>query len=129
MATAEIIKDQITDESIYKAAYGEWVGVLASMWDAIGKDVDDRRLKVYAEQFKNIPYGLLEKAVARAIRNNGNYLTVPSVSALWDAIKREAGDSMNIDFRNRDALEAVETWVEHEEAKLDAATYRFAGQS
>ena len=120
MATAEVIEKEITEESIYQAAYGEWIGVLASMWDAIGKDVDERRLAVYEKQFKHIPLGLLEKAVARAIRNNGNYLSVPSIGALWSAIKKETGE-----YPNMDVLEAVKLWEDRRTAEFDAIVYRF----
>jgi len=120
MATVEIIEKEVTDESIYQAAYGEWIGVLASMWDAIGKDVDERRLAYYEKKFANIPLGLLEKAVDRAIRNNGNYLTVPSVGALWSAIKKETGEHPNMDV-----LEAVQLWENEIGARFDASLYRF----
>lgn len=120
MATVEITETEITDQSIYKVAYGEWIGALASMWDAIGKDVDERRLAVYEKQFESVPFGLLEKAVGRAIRNNGNYLSVPSVGALWAAVKKETGYHSNMDV-----LEAVQLWESESGARLDASMYRF----
>src|SRR5690349_3264479 len=95
----------ISDGQITQMATDEWVSVLMSMWEAIGKDVDEKRLTIYAKQFSIVPLGLLEKAVGRAIRNNGNYLTVPTVGALWDALRRELGNPRDID-------QAIEQWCE-----------------
>lgn len=101
----------------YKVAIDEWIAALVRMWDAVDKPVDDKRLSVYAEEFKDIPFGLLEKAVGRAIRNNGVYSTVPTVGALWAAIRKEAGD-----FPNMDVMEVVALW---EQEKYERIIYRF----
>jgi hypothetical protein len=115
-----ILEDQALDEQIYKEAYAEWMGVLVKMWDAVDKDVDEKRLAVYAEEFQSIPLGLLEKAVSRAIRNNGVYLSVPSVGALWIAIQKEIGD-----LPNMDVMEVVNLWKERQAEQFDALLYRF----
>jgi len=117
---AILVEDLALDESIQKAAYQEWVGILVRMWDAVDKDVDDRRLALYAEEFTNIPLGLLEKAVGRAIRANGKYLSVPSVGAIWDAIRKETGEHSNMDV-----LETVQLWKEQANDQFERNIYRF----
>ena len=112
MQTDEII----LDVDYQKSAIDEWIAILTRMWDAIGKE-DARRLEVYAREFKDIPLGLLDAAVSRVIRNNGDYLTVPSISALWAAIKKEAGD-----FPNMDIMDAVAVW---EDRTFERGVYRF----
>lgn len=118
---AIILEDQILDESIQKAAYEEWLGVLVSMWDAVDKDVDEKRLMYYAKEFESIPLGLLENSVKRAIRNNGKYLSVPSVGAIWDAIRKETGEHPNMDI-----LEVVQLWKNQVDERFDMHIYRFA---
>lgn len=115
-ATAELI----TDGAINADAYSEWLSVLMSMWESVEKPVDEKRLKLYASQFESVPLGLLEKAITRAIRNNGNYLSVPSIGALWSAIRKETGDLPNVDV-----LEAVEMWQEKQTAMFDSRVVRF----
>lgn len=119
---AIILEDQLLDEKIQKAAYEEWLGVLVSMWDAVDKDVEEKRLMYYAKEFADIPLGLLEKAVSRAIRNNGKYLSVPSVGAIWDAIRKETGEHPNMDV-----LEVVKLWNDQAEERFERQIYRFAG--
>jgi len=41
-----------TDEDIEQAANMEWLGVLAGMWEAIGKPLDERRLQKYAKELR-----------------------------------------------------------------------------
>lgn len=100
-----------------KVAIDEWIATLTRMWDAVDKPVDDRRLMVYVQEFKDIPLGLLEKAVGRAIRNNGVYTSVPTVGALWAAIRKEAGD-----FPNMEVMDVVDLW---DQEKFERCIYRF----
>ncbi len=113
---AIVEEDRLLDERSCKAAMEDWVNLLVKMWDAVDKAVDERRLKVYVEEFKAVPLGLLEKSVSRAIRNNGAWLTVPSVGALWAAIRKETGD-----LPNMDVMEAVQLWMERQAGFI----YRF----
>lgn len=115
-----ILEDQECDERIQKEACKEWLDCLVKMWDAVDKDVDEKRLAIYVEQFQEIPLGLLEIAVSRAIRNNGSYMSVPSVGALWQAIKQETGDLTHIDV-----IEAVRLWSAREDAMFETRLYRF----
>ncbi len=115
-----LIEDQIMDERIKKAAYEEWLNILVSMWDAVDKEVDEKRLTYYAKEFEMVPFGLLEDAVKYAIRNNGKYLSVPSVSAIWDAIRKQVGD-----YPNMDILEVVELWKSRTDEQFNSSLCRF----
>lgn len=110
--------DNVTFEVDYqKAAIDEWIATLTRMWDAVDKPVDDRRLMVYVEEFKDIPLELLGKAVGRAIRNNGVYSNVPTVGALWSAIRKEAGE-----FPNMEVMDVVDLW---DQERYERIVYRF----
>jgi len=75
----------------------DWVGALVSMWDAIGKPVDEVRLGVYMRQLGSVPLGLLERAVSLAIRDNGSYATVPTVGAIWQALRKVLGNPLDLE--------------------------------
>lgn len=104
-----------TDIEIELCAKTERVKILSEMWDAIGKPLDEKRLQKYAKELKGIPLGLLEKAVSRAIRNSGDYQVVPTISAVWKAVRHELGNPYDID-------EAIERWME---TRYQSAVYRF----
>lgn len=104
-----------TDAEIEQDAYLEWTDVLIGMWEAIGKPLDEKRLAKYAKELKDIPLGLLEKAISRAIRNGGDYQVVPTISAIWGALRKELGNPYDID-------EAIERW---REAKYQSIIVRF----
>jgi hypothetical protein len=94
----QTIADDLKDTpAAYAELYSEWLDILKGMWDAIGKPADERRLKEYARHFGSVPTELLRKSVDRAIRENGNYQTVPTIGALWSAIRSELGNPYNID--------------------------------
>lgn len=94
-----------TDAEIEQAANVEWLDILSGMWEAIGKPIDEKRLQKYARELHSIPLGLLEKAVSRAIRNGGDYMVVPTISAIWGALRKELKNPYDID-------EAIERWCE-----------------
>jgi len=104
-----------TDTEIEQCAKMEWLEVLSGMWEAIGKPLDEKRLQKYAKELNGIPLGLLEKAVNRAIRNSGDYQVVPTISAIWGALRRELGNPYDIDV-------AIERWVEKQYQPI---IYRF----
>lgn len=90
----------LSDEA-YAEAFGEWTSILTGMWDAIGKSMSDpaneRRLKEYIRTFGSVPSEILQRAVDRAVRNNGTYQTVPTIGAIWDAVHKELGSPHDID--------------------------------
>lgn len=86
-----MVKNDMTDEQVYEAALEEWTGILAQLWTAVGKPPDDQRLKIYCDQLKDVPLGLLELAINRVMRSN-TWNTVPIVGAIWQAIRKELGD-------------------------------------
>ena len=113
-----LVQDKhMTDEEIRASADSEWLGLLREMWEAIGKPVDEKRLLVYARQLGIVPFGLLEKSVARAIRTNGQYQTVPTVGAIWDAVRKELDTAPALDIAN-----AIANWVE---ASFESCIVRF----
>lgn len=98
-------KPTSTEIEIEQCAKMEWLEVLSGMWEAIGKPLDEKRLQKYVKELNGIPLGLLEKAVSRAIRNSGDYQVVPTISAIWGALRKELGNPYDID-------RAIERWVE-----------------
>jgi hypothetical protein len=90
-------KRAASDDEVNAAARAEWLMVLVEMWDAIGKDATPERLGLYERQLANIPLGLLLPAVSRAIRENGSYQTVPTVGAIWTAVKKELKNPSDLD--------------------------------
>jgi len=95
----------VSNQTVWDDAALEWSEILEKMWTMIGKPVDEKRLGFYIDELGDIPIGLLEKAVSRAVRNNGQYMTVPSVGAIWNALRAELGNPSG------DILEAVEQWA------------------
>lgn len=89
-----------------REAAKEWIACLTFMWDAIGKPVEQNRLDAYVRTFKSVPIGILEKAVERAIANNGVYNVIPTPGALWTAVRKEIGDGRP----DLDVMDAIEQW-------------------
>jgi hypothetical protein len=67
----------------------EWLEILQGLWIAVGKPVDDQRLKLYFEELRTIPLGLLELAIRRLRRAESVYLVVPTLGAIFKAIDKE----------------------------------------
>jgi hypothetical protein len=114
--------EPMTDRQIKAMATDEWMETLMSLWSAIGKDAndDEKRLTIYARQFAIVPLGILEKAVDRAIRNNGKYLTVPTASVLWDAVRKE------LDIQPHEDVEgALQRWKTLEAEMFEGCIVRF----
>lgn len=92
--------------------FNEWFDVLASMWDAIGKPIDQKRIKIYVHGLDTVPLGLLKPAVSWAMRNNGNYQTVPTISAVWAGV-REAVRKDDVNISDGETVEsAIEKWID-----------------
>ena len=80
----------------------EWNGILAQLWTSIGKEVDCARLLIYGKALGAVPMGLLEKVVARVMREN-TYMMVPPVGTIWAAVRKELWDPFDLDA-------AIERW-------------------
>lgn len=80
--------EEVSDEQVYRAGMEEWVGVVASMWELIGKPVDEKRLNLYCKQLSIVPLGLLEKGIDYAVRNN-TYNNIPPIGTIWEGIRKE----------------------------------------
>jgi hypothetical protein len=91
-----------TEQEIYEAALADWMGVLGQLWTAIGKPIESNRLKVYRDQLGDVPLGLLEKSIARVLREN-TWSNVPPVGTIWQAIRKELGDPYDLQV-------ALENW-------------------
>ncbi len=111
----EIVSGEESDEEIDGKAYVDYLGVLADMWDAVGKPLDERRLNKYMAELRDIPLGLLQKAVSRALRNAGDYHVVPTIGAIYAAVRKELGNPQDLD-------EAVDRWCA---AKFERSIVRF----
>jgi hypothetical protein len=93
---SEIFPVTMSDKEIYDAALEEWTGILAQLWIGIGKPLDPERLKIYRDQLKAVPLGLLELAVSRLFREE-TWNVVPTVGRIWEAIRKELHDPNNLD--------------------------------
>lgn len=90
-------KTEMTDAKIYEEALEEWTSILAQLWTGIGKPIDDQRLKIYCDQLKDVPMGLLENAINRVLRQN-TWNVIPPVGTIWQAIRKELGDPHDLDY-------------------------------
>jgi len=81
----------LTNEQAYQLELREWMSVLAQLWTGIGKPLEPERLKIYRDQLKAVPLGLLDLAIARVMREN-TWSNVPAVGVIWQAIRKELGD-------------------------------------
>ena len=87
-------------------ALEEWLGVLVRLWTAFQKQPTPEQLELYQNQLEEIPLGLLELAVKRAIRDY-RYGNVPSVHDVWEALRKV------LDLSAHDDLgEAIQHWRE-----------------
>jgi len=75
----------VEKSEIYKGLMSEWVGILLQLWEAFGKVVDPKHLKVYIAKLKDVPLGILEHIVEIAIRNH-RYNSVPTLAEIRDVL-------------------------------------------
>jgi len=100
---AEISKyPALPDVEIQKMAIADWYGILESLWTAIGKPVEKKRMLIYGQDLGNIPCELLERAIKR-IRLNSIYTQVPTIGEIWQAVKLELA---------QDNCTTPEEWIE-----------------
>jgi hypothetical protein len=85
----------MSDKEILDAATEDWTGVLASLWEIVGKPIDPARLRAYKKNLESVPLGLLELAINRVFRENV-YQTVPVPGVIWEAIRKELHDPYDI---------------------------------
>ena len=74
------------------------------MYIVIGKPVEGERLKLYREALHGVPLGILELAVNRVIRKMV-YKVVPLPGVVWEAIRAELGDPVDIHKAMKEAIE------------------------
>lgn len=91
-----------SDKEIYQIALKDWYGILASMWTAIGKPVDKKRLQIYGKDLSSVPCELLERAIKR-IRLNTTFNAIPTIGEIWQAVKIELA---------QDNCTTPEEWIE-----------------
>jgi hypothetical protein len=108
----------MTDAEIYQMASEEWLSVLGRLWTAYSKDIELDRLQLYQDMLKNIPFGLLEKAVGRVVSEHV-YNSVPTVAQVLAAIRKELGNPYDLD-------QAVYEWIQARNP--EKAIYRFEGE-
>lgn len=112
-----IYRQVMNDEGIRRAYMETWVEQVASLWDAIGKPVDERRLNLYCKQLEIVPLELLEKGIAYAVRNN-TYHTVPAIGLIWEGIRKEM-TPLNL-RPGLDIADMIEEWLDR---KYKSCTY------
>jgi hypothetical protein len=112
-APYEIFPVTMTDEQIYQAAKAEWLGILAQLWIAIGKPIEQDRLNIYAAQLEDVPMGLLEKAIDRLLKEH-IYSNVPNVGVIWEILRKELGDPYDLKQAIADWPDCV-PWIHLEE--------------
>lgn len=91
------------DQAIQQAAEA-WLEELSKLWTAVGKTPTLEQLKVYQDMLGDVPLGLLERSVKRALQAH-KFNSVPTIGNVWDAflIELDAPDGMPI-------REAIERW-------------------
>lgn len=94
----------MTDEEITQAAREEWLSVLSRLWIAFDKPLDAERLTICQRELEMLPLGLLELSVSRAIREH-KYNSVPTISDVWTAARKELHNPHDID-------QAIRQWKE-----------------
>jgi len=104
----------MSEAEIKRAAMEEWLDVIYSLWEAIGKDLDnkplnDRRFSMYAQNLRKVPLGLLKKGVEYAICNN-KYSNIPPLGEIWKGIREEL-KPLNL-TPGTNIAEAMEIWIE-----------------
>lgn len=92
-----------TDQDIYQAACDDWYRVLARLWPAFGKPLDETMLAIYGQELADVPLGLLERGISRVIREH-KFSTVPTVAEVWSAVRRELGEPRG------DILRSIDHW-------------------
>lgn len=125
--TAQIAEEIFQEEIavVHKAAMDEWIHVIAKLWVAIGRDLDNLDAKdlatinLYGEQLRDIPLGLLEIGVNYAIKNN-TYKTVATIGLVMEGVRAEL-KKLPIDPKT-DIDTKIERWVLN---RLQRGFYRF----
>lgn len=125
--TAQLAEDIFNEEIavIHKSAMDEWIHVIAQLWQAVGKDVnnldakDIQTINVYGKQLRDVPLGLLEIGVNYAIKNN-TYKTVPAVGLVYEGIRAELAKLGMPPKTDIDTM--IERWI-----NLRFVVYRFGG--
>lgn len=95
-------QSSLTDAQIYDLAVADWYSILESLWTAIGKPVDKKRMLIYGKDLGNVPCELLERAIKR-LRLNCIYTQVPTIGEIWQAVKMEMAE---------DRCTTPEEWIE-----------------
>ena len=92
-------------------ALRDWLKCLEFLWESVGKKIDanneeDKRFDAYTRLFRDVPIGVLEPAIIRAISNNGKYNVIPTPGAIWDAMRKI------LEVRpEEDVFEAIQMWT------------------
>lgn len=112
-----------TDDEIFREALTDWQAVIAGMWDAVGKSLvnpgEQARFAQYVRQLESIPLGLLQLACDRAVKEQGKYMTVPPIGAVWESLRKELHNPYDLD-------QAIGQWKEE---KWQNAVYLFQQNS
>lgn len=88
----------------------DWLKCIEFLWESVGKKIDgtaeeDKRFDAYTRIFSDVPIGILETAIKRAISNNGKYQVIPTPGAIWDEIRKA------LELRpGEDAYEKIQAW-------------------
>jgi hypothetical protein len=123
--TAQLAEDIFVEEIsvIHKSAMDEWIHIIAQLWQAVGKDInnldpkDINTINLYGKQLRDVPLGLLEIGVNYAIKNN-TYKTVPAVGLIYEGIRAELEKLQMPPATDMDTK--IERWI-----NLRFTVYRF----
>ena len=108
----KIIKESKTEPvDVDNEALRDWLGVLSFLWESVGRKIDgtpedDKQFDAYVRMFQDVPLALLEKAIIRAIANNGKYKVVPMPGSVFGELRKI------LEIReNEDVFEAIKNWT------------------
>ncbi len=111
--------EDVNEAEGYRIAMEDWVAEIASLWDVLGKPVDEKRLNQYCKELEIVPFGLLKKGISYAKRNN-TYSNVPPIGAIWEGVRKELA-KLNLP-PGMDVEDAIEKWSD---GLFKRAVYRF----
>ena len=98
-----------SDAEIKSMLMKEWSDLFDALWYAIGKPIDQKQKSVYARALSNIPYGLLDKAINKVLKEH-KYSNIPTIAEIINAVRSVLGISSDANLENNIAIWKNNAW-------------------